>query len=582
MKLRTFTPYVKPYKRAFLLIPIFVIIDVVCEILQPRLMSTIVDEGILHHNLAYVTKIGMAMIVLALVAIFANLGNIYYSSKASVGFASSLRSGLFRKIQTFAFADTDYFSSASLTTRLTNDTNMMQQVLMMCLRMLFRAPLMMLFSIAFAILINRDLAIVMAVSLPVLALSIYILLKKGLPFFVKMQQMVDRLNAAVQENLINVRVVKAFVRQDFEKKKFESVNTDLMDVATRASGIVVLIMPVMQLVMGLSLVAVTWFGGQKVMLGTLPLGGLMSFLSYITQILISLMLLSMTFMMISRAIASGNRIEEVLEKQPSLTDTVAAQNVEHRVQAGKVSFRDVTFRYHPESEKPNLEGISFEAKAGSTIAIIGGTGSGKSTLVQLIPRLYDVSGGAVLVDDVDVKAYHVQELRSRIAIVLQQNQLFSGTIAENLKWGNETATDADIIAAAQVAAADDFIRSFPDGYQTQLGQGGVNLSGGQKQRICIARALLKKPAILILDDSTSAVDTDTDRKIRDALKVYLKNTTVFLIAQRISSVFHADQIIVLDEGKIAGIGNHASLLQGNKIYQEIYQSQHLQRDEDHA
>jgi len=394
-----------------------------------------------------------------------------------------------------------------------------------------------------------------------------------------MQQAVDRVNSVVQENLLNVRVVKAFVRQDFDKKKFDKVNFDLMDVATKASSIVVLIMPVMQLVMGLSLVAVTWFGGQKVMTGTLALGGLMSFLSYITQILISLMLLSLTFMMISRAIASGDRIEEVLEKQPSLSDTVEGLQNRYAITAGRIAFQQVTFRYNKQSEKPNLDNISFDVKPASTLAIIGGTGSGKSTLVQLIPRLYDVSEGSVLVDGIDVRNYQLQELRSEIAIVLQQNQLFSGTILENLKWGNEQATDEDIYAAARTACADDFIRSFPTGYHTLLGQGGVNVSGGQKQRICIARALLKKPKILIMDDSTSAVDIDTDRKIREGLKNYLQDTTQLIIAQRISSVMHADQILVMEEGRIVGSGSHEILLQTNTIYQEIYQSQHLQKEE---
>jgi ATP-binding cassette subfamily B protein len=352
-----------------------------------------------------------------------------------------------------------------------------------------------------------------------------------------------------------------------------------MDVATKASSIVVLIMPVMQLVMGLSLVAVTWFGGQKVMTGTLALGGLMSFLSYITQILISLMLLSLTFMMISRAIASGDRIEEVLEKQPSLTDTAEGLQNRYAITTGRIAFKQVTFRYNLQSEKPNLDNISFEVKPATILAIIGGTGSGKSTLVQLIPRLYDVSEGAVLVDGIDVRNYQLQELRSQIAIVLQQNQLFSGTILENLKWGNEQATEEDIYAAAGIACADDFIRSFPRGYQTLLGQGGVNVSGGQKQRICIARALLKKPKILIMDDSTSAVDIDTDRKIREGLKNYLQNTTLLIIAQRISSVMHADQILVMEEGRIVGSGSHDVLLQTNTSYQEIYQSQHLQKEE---
>ncbi|MFT3946222.1 MAG: ABC transporter ATP-binding protein [Agriterribacter sp.] len=579
MNIRNFYPYFKPYKKAFLVIPVFVLIDVVCEISQPRLMSAVVDGGILNKDLHHVLRTGLAMIGLALVAILANLGNIYYSSTASVGFVTSLRRGLFHKIQTFSFADTDYFSSASLTTRITNDANVLQQVLMMSLRMLLRAPLMLIFAVVFAIMINKELALVLAFSIPVLAISIFLLLRKGLPYFIKMQQKVDNVNGTVQENLLNVRVIKAFVRQDYEKEKFEKVNIDLMTIAAKASGIVIMIMPVMQLIMGISLVAVTWFGGQKVMAGSLPLGGLMSFLSYITQILIALMILSMTFMMISRAIASGDRIEEVLLKASSLTDMPGAVEKGLKVKNGSIRFDDVCFRYNVGSEKANLENISFNVKAGATVAIIGGTGSGKSTLVQLIPRLYDVSSGAVYVDEVNVKDYALEELRGSIGIVLQQNQLFSGSIYDNLKWGNPDAAEADITEAARIASADDFIRSLPDGYQTILGQGGVNLSGGQKQRICIARTLLKKPKILILDDSTSALDITTDRDIREGLDKYLSDTTVIIIAQRISSVQHADKIIVLDEGHIAGIGQHESLLNDNAIYQEIYQSQHLNKEE---
>ncbi len=579
MTIRNFYPYLRPYRKSFFLIPFFVVVDVICEISQPRLMSAVVDSGIMHKDLHYVLKTGLAMIGLALVAILANLGNIYYSSKASVGFATSLRKAMFRQIQSFSFADTDYFSTASLTTRMTNDTNMLQQVLMMSLRMLLRAPLMLVFAVVYAVMINRELALVLAFSIPVLAVGIYFLLRKGLPYFIEMQKRIDRVNGTVQENLLNVRVVKAFVRQDFEKQKFEKVNNDLMTVAAKASEIVIMIMPVMQLIMGVSLVAVTWFGGQKVMAGSLPLGGLMSFLSYISQILISLMLLSMMFMMISRAIASGDRVEEVLLKQPSLGETAIAQQHNYQVSQGAIRFDHVSFRYNSNSENANLENISLSIDAGSTTAIIGGTGSGKTSLVQLIPRLYDVTGGAVYVDGIDVRNYKLPELRNSVGIVLQQNQLFSGTIYDNLKWGNPAATEKEIMEAAQVARADDFIRSFPAGYQTVLGQGGVNLSGGQKQRICIARTLLKRPKILVLDDSTSALDIRTDREIREGMGKWLLHTTVVIIAQRISSVQHADKIVVMEEGRIAGTGTHDQLLQHNAIYQEIFESQHLQREE---
>lgn len=577
MQLRTFTPYLRPYRKAFYLIPLFVIIDVVCEISQPRLMAEIVDQGIMKQDLTHVLQVGLGMIGLALLAILANLGNIYYSSTAAVGFTATLRRAMFEKIQRFSFADTDYFSSASLTTRITNDANMLQQVLMMSLRMLLRAPLMLVFAIVYAVMINRELAIVLAFAIPILAICIYLLLKIGLPFFIRMQTQVDRVNGTVQENLLNVRVVKAFVRQDFEKEKFAKVNLELMEIATRASGIVILIMPVMQLVMGVSLVAVTWFGGQKVMLGELPLGGLMSFLSYITQILVSLMLLSMTFMMISRAIASGDRIEEVLLKASSLTDTPLALERKLTVTNGSIRFENVSFRYNSASEKPTLEAINLTIEPGETVAVIGGTGSGKTSLIQLIPRLYDVSNGSVLIAGHDVRHYTLDELRKNVGIVLQKNQLFSGTIYDNLKWGKPDATDEQLYAAAKIANADAFIRSLPDGYQTLVGQGGVNLSGGQKQRISIARTLLKNPKILLLDDSTSALDITTDRNIREALATAYANTTCVIIAQRISSIQHADKIVVMEEGRIAGIGTHEQLLADNAVYQEIVESQHLQK-----
>ena len=556
--------------------PALVIIDVICEIVQPKLMSKIVDFGVMHKDLHYILQTGAIMVFLSIVAIAANIGNIYYSSIASVGFAAELRKGLFNKIQEFSFSNLDKFSSASLTTRITNDVNILQEVIMMSLRLLIRAPLMLSFAVVIAISINAGLALIIAVAIPVLGICIFIILRKGLPFFEKMQQRLDRVNRVIQENLVNVRVVKSFVREDFEKKKFGRSNDELRETAVKASGMVVLIMPVMQLVMNLSIVAIVWFGGNAIISGTFQVGELMSFITYITQILMSLMMLSMTIMTFSRAKASSDRILEVLNAEVDIIDSPIAQAKNLEVKQGKVEFRNVSFKYHADSEEYVLKNISFTANPGETVAIIGATGSSKSTMVELIPRLYDVSKGAVLIDGTDVRDYTLLNLRTSVKLVLQQNELFSGTIKQNLKWGNTAASDEEVIAAAQDAQAHDFIMSFPKQYETVLGQSGVNVSGGQKQRLCIARAILRKPAILILDDSTSAVDTATDAEIRKSFGQHLRGTTIFIIAQRISSIQAADRIILLDNGEIIGTGNHDQLIKTSPFYREIYESQQLQ------
>jgi len=553
--------------------PLLAIIDVFGEIVQPMLMSDIVDVGIKNGDTDYILKMGATMIGLSLIAIVGGVGNVYFSSKSSVGFASELRKGLFSKIQEFSFANIDTFSSASLVTRLTNDVNTLQQVAMMSLRLLIRAPLMLICAVIFALQINKELTVIIAVAIPVLSLAIFFILKKGIPYFTKMQQKLDKVNRAIQENLTNIRVVKSFVRSDFEKQKFAVANKDLMDMSVKASTIVVLIMPVMMLIMNISIVAVVWFGGNKVMQGDIQVGQLMSFISYITQILIALMLLSMTIMMFSRATASSKRIMEVLETEIDIKDYASAPEKNFRITKGKVEFRDVCFKYNLESETFVLKDISFTASPGELIAIIGATGSAKTSLVQLIPRLYDATEGQVLIDDQDVRGYTLHHLREATATVLQKNVLFSGTIKSNLKWGDPQASDEALIAAAKDAQAHDFIMSFPLQYETVLGQGGVNLSGGQQQRLSIARALLKKPRILILDDSTSAVDTATEAKIREALQRNHGQATTFIIAQRISSIENVDRIIIIDDGRIIGAGTHKELLEHNAVYQEIYHSQ---------
>ncbi|WP_245586393.1 ABC transporter ATP-binding protein [Olivibacter sitiensis] len=579
MSLKQYLPFIKPFKQAFFITPVLVIIDVVCEVLQPRLMSDIVDVGIKNSDLPYVYRTGGLMVLLSVIAILANIGNIYYSSRASVGSVTHLRNAIFRKIQSFSFADIDRFSSASLSTRITNDTNILQQVLMMSMRLMFRAPFMLVFAVLLAITINAELALILAFSIPVLGGSIYYLLKKGLPYFAQMQQRLDRLNGIIQENLTNVRVVKSFVRQDYEKKKFGMANEELMEMAAKASGVVIMILPVMQLIMNLSIVAVVWFGGNKIIGDKMEVGQFMSFISYIIQILISLMMLSMTLMMLSRAAASSKRVLEVLDQTPSLTDGPEALRHHHVLMKGGIAFRQVWFRYNPDNPAYVLRDISFEIRPHSTVAIIGATGAAKSSLVQLIPRLYDATKGAVLIDGIPVKDYTLKELRGQIAMVLQKNELFSGTIYDNLRWGDPKASEEEMRQAAEIAQADAFIRSFPQGYHAVLGQGGVNISGGQKQRLCIARAILKKPKILILDDSTSAVDTATEMAIREGLKKYLTATTVIIIAQRISSIMHADQIIVLEDGQVVAKGTHEELLRESNPYQEIYYSQVYQTKE---
>jgi ATP-binding cassette, subfamily B, multidrug efflux pump len=571
--MKQYLPYFSAYKKALLISTLLVIADVVFEIVQPALMSRIVDHGIQQRDISYILTTGGIMVFLSLLAILANTGNIYHSSVASVGFVTDLRKSLFQKILRFSFSNIDRFSSASLTTRMTNDANTLQEVVMMSLRLLIRSPLMLVSAVIIAIQINRNLAGIIAVAIPVLAISIYFILRKGIPLFIRMQQQMDRVNAVVQENLTNVRVVKSFVRGDFEKQKFGTSNEDLRAIAVRASGTVVMVMPTMQLVMNVSIVAILWLGGSKIMAGSLHVGELISFITYITQILMSLMMLSMTIMTFSRASASSGRILEVLNSPIDITNTPRAIQANHRIGRGKIEFRNVFFKYHPEAREFVLKAINLTVQPGETVALIGATGSAKSTLVQLIPRLYEATSGQVLIDDTEVSDYTLDHLRSRIGMVLQKNELFSGTIAQDLRWGNPDATDEDLRAACVAAQADDFIRSFPQQYETELGRGGVNVSGGQKQRLCIAMALLKKPAVLILDDSTSAIDTATESRLRQALRTQLKDTTVIIIAQRIASIQTADRIVLLDDGAIIAEGTHTTLMATSPAYQDIYYSQ---------
>ena len=540
------------------------------EISIPVLMSRIVDIGIPRQDLAYIVKIGLLMVLMAILGMFAGALSSRLAAKASMGFASELRNGLFKSVQSFSFSNIDRFSSASLVTRLTTDVTNAQNAFQMCIRMLVRSPVMLIGATIMAFSINSSLVAVFLITIPILAVTLFLITKTAHPRFIAMLKKYDGLNSAVQENLISIRVVKSFVRSDYEKAKFKNANDGLMDASMRAEKVVIFNMPIMQLSVYACIIAILWFGGGLIANGSMETGELISFISYVTQILMSLMMICMAFTNLVISRASLTRITEVLNEQPVIKDS-AQEDLE--VADGSIEFRNVTFAYYSTAEEVNIKNVNLKIHSGETIGIIGGTGSAKSTLVQLIPRLYDVNQGEVLVGGRNVKDYKLKTLRSSVAMVLQKNVLFSGTIKDNLRWGNAQATDQEIEESCRAACAHDFITGFPNGYETELGQGGVNVSGGQKQRLCIARALLCKPKILILDDSTSAVDTATDASIRDALKTALKGSTKIIIAQRITSVCEADRIIVMDDGSISDIGTHKELLERNEIYREVYNSQ---------
>ena len=548
--------------------------EVAGEVMLPKFMSMIINNGVADRNLAYIGKMGALMVLTVLFMAVGGILGAYFSAKASISFTSDMRNDLFRKVQQFSFENIDGYSTGSLVTRLTNDVQQVQNVLMMGLRMALRAPGMFLGALIMAFMMNRQLAVIILIVIPLLLTAIILILKTAFPRFGEMQRRLDRLNSGIQESLTNVRVVKSFVREAHEIEKFSRLNRDLKESSLRALRIVITTMPVMMFAMNVTTLAVVWYGGNIIIAGKMPVGDLTAFTTYIVQILMSLMMLSMVFLQSSRASASMKRINEIFDTEIGLNDD-NAKNKDKKVTEGRVEFKNVSFGYSGENGRKDLvlEGISFTAEPGQTIGIIGSTGSGKTSLVQLIPRLYDVTGGEVLVDGVNVKEYSLKHLREGVGMVLQKNILFSGTIEENLRWGNEDAPMEDVIRFSESAQADPFVKTFKNGYDTEMGQGGVNVSGGQKQRLCIARALLKRPKILILDDSTSAVDTATEAKIRESLYHDLKDTTKIIIAQRISSVQEADQILVLEDGKIIGHGTHEELLKTCETYSEIYTTQ---------
>ena len=566
-------PCLEGYTKYAVLAPLTVTAEVFLEIFIPFLMAKIIDIGITNRDMAYVLKIGTLMVLMALFSLLFGALSGRYAAVAGMGFAKGIRKKLFDKIQEFSFANIDKFSTSSLVTRLTTDITNTQNAFMMIIRVLVRAPMMLISATIMAFSINRRLAMVFLLAIPLLGIALAVIAIMAFPRFQRMLKKYDAMNGSVQENLIAMRVVKAFVRDRFEKEKFVDATEQLREAQKRAEKIVIFNMPVMQFTMYASIIAIVWFGGNMIIVGTMRTGELMSFISYVTQILMSLMMISMVFIMIVISRASVGRIVEVMDEKIDINDSDCTSRPPVTVEDGSIAFEDVSFSYGKNRENLTLSHINFRIRSGETVGIIGGTGSAKSTLVQLIPRLYDVLDGRILVGGRDVRDYPLNTLRNAVAMVLQKNVLFSGTIKENLKWGNLGASDAEIVAACKAAQAHDFIMGFPEGYETDLGQGGVNVSGGQKQRLCIARALLKKPKIIILDDSTSAVDTATDAKIRQAFREGLADITTIIIAQRVTSVADADQIIVMNEGMIDAIGTHDELLKQNQIYREVYESQ---------
>ena len=569
--IRKLFPYTKGYRH-------FIVLGVLCsageavlELLLPLAMSDIVNIGIETGDRAYILATGMKMILMAMAALACGVGAAALAARAGMGFGANLRQAEYEKVQQFSFSNIERFSTASLITRLTNDVASVQVTLMMGMRMFVRAPSMLITALVMALTISTRLSRVFLVVIPLLMVAVVLVIRKVGPYFTSLQRATDDLNLVVQENLGAIRVVKSFVREEEEKTKFAQRSSRLRQMAEQAFGFVVTFMPIMMLLMGGTITAVMWIGGHYVFDGSMLSGDLIAFFTYVSEILMSLMMVSMVMMMLTRSIACGKRIVEVLDEQPEITDDAADPAL--AVADGSIRFENVNFRYHASTEAWNLENINLSIDSGMTVGILGGTGSAKTTLVSLIPRLYEATEGTVYVGGRNVKDYTVEHLREACAMVLQKNTLFSGTIRENLRWGNADATDEEIEAACRIACADEFISRMPDGYDTYIEQGGTNVSGGQKQRLCIARAILRKPKILILDDSTSAVDTATDAKIRAALRDTLPGATKIIIAQRVTSVMDADLIVIMDDGRINGCGKHEELLETNAIYREVYQSQ---------
>lgn len=561
--------YFKQYTWYAILCPIMMIVEVLMDVMIPYLMADIVDVGIPNGDVGFVVRQGSLMILAAVIGIFTGILSAKLGATAGFGFGTNLRKATYDNIQTFSFKNLDKFSVSSLITRLTNDTQRLSGTAMMSLRMGFRAPSMLIFALVMAVRIDSELALVFAISVPLLIFAVGSIMAKAFPLFNIMQKKVDKINSVVQENLTSIRVVKSFVRQDYENDRFKDANDDLMNSGIKAVTLVILSMPLMMLMVYATIIAILWFGGNRIVAGSLAAGQLISFITYVMQIMMSLMMLSMFFIQLTTSKASAQRILEVIDTNADIQSPIGGLT---EVESGDVEFQDVKLRY-PGNQGDTLNGISFKIKSGQTVGVLGSTGSAKTSLIQLIPRLYDATEGAVLVGGVDVREYDLKTLRDDVAVVLQKNTLFSGTIRSNMQWGKEDASDDEIIEALKTSQAWEFVSQNPDGLDARVEQGGNNFSGGQKQRLSIARAILKNPKILILDDSTSAVDMATDAKLRRAFAKELTNTTTFIIAQRIASVEDADAIIVLDDGRIDGIGTADELMESSRIYREVYESQ---------
>ena len=569
--IRKLAVYTKGYRIWILLGVACSVAEAVLELLLPRAMSDIVDVGIAGGDRAYILATGVKMVILSLLALGGGIGAAVFAAKAAMGFGANIRGAEYEQVQRFSFANIEHFSTASLITRLTSDVAAVQMMLFMGMRITVRAPVMLVTAMVLALRTSLQLSQVYLVSIPILVVLVLIVVRYVGPFFTALQKSTDAVNLVVQEDLNAIRVVKSFVREGREIEKFDARNTQLRETAERAFGFVVTFMPIMMTLMGGTIIALTWIGGHYVYEGSMLSGDLMAFFTYSSEILMSLMMVSMVVMMLTRSIACARRIVEVLDEQPEITDDHAEDGL--AVENGQIDFDHVYFKYHPTAEGWNLRDINLHIPSGATVGILGGTGSAKTTLVSMIPRLYEVTEGSVAVGGRNVKDYTMEALRDAVSMVLQKNTLFSGTIAENLRWGNENATDDELRTACRLACADEFIDKMPDGYDTHIEQGGTNVSGGQKQRLCIARAILRKPKVLILDDSTSAVDTATDAKIREGFRSMLPDTTKLIIAQRVNSVMDADIIVVMDDGAIVGLGNHGELMENCPIYKEVYQSQ---------
>ena len=567
---KTLSKYIKEFTKDSILTPVFMIIEVICEMIMPLLMASIIDEGVENGNLNHIYKTGGLMVVCAVIGLLSGLLGAKLAARASAGFARNLRKGMFDNIQRFSFANIDKFSTAGLVTRMTTYVTSVQQSYQMLLRMCMRAPATLVIALFMAYNINKRITNIYFVAVIFLSICLFFIIRAGMKYFRQMFKMYDGLNESVQENVTGIRVVKAFVREEHEIGKFNKANKKLYDMSVKAESIVVTNMPLMMFTVYVCILLISWVGAHMIVSNELTTGELMSLLTYCMSILTSLMMVSMIFVMMSMSIAAMERIAEVLTEEPTI---VNPENPVFEVQDGSIEYRDVYFRYNMTSKEPVLKDIDLKIESGEVIGIIGGTGSAKTSLVNLISRLYDVTGGEVLVGNRNVKEYDLETLRNEVSVVLQKNVLFSGSILDNLRWGNKDATLEECREACKIACADDFIMEFENGYDTKIEQGGTNVSGGQKQRLCIARALLKKPKILILDDSTSAVDTATDAKITEGLKNAIPETTKIIIAQRISSVMHADRIVVMDNGKINGVGTHEELLNNNEIYRDVYESQ---------